>query len=123
VIEEIGWIQRWDDAMGRMAEMYRAVLRQHGPDVAQYVVPFGFRLRYSMQFNAREAFHMLELRTSQQGHPDYRRICQQMHTLIRDKAGHRALAEAMNYVDYSTYGLERLKAEGKAEQRRVTRIT
>lgn len=120
VIEEIGWIQRWDDAMGRMTEMYRAVLRQHGSDVAQYVVPFGFRLRYSMQFNAREAFHLLELRTSQQGHPDYRRICQQMHTLIRDKAGHRVLAEAMNYVDYGTYELERLKAERKAEGRRVT---
>lgn len=117
-IEEVGWTQRWADAMGRMTEFHGAVLNQHGPDVAQYVVPFGFKLRYSMQFNAREAFHMLELRTAQQGHPDYRRVCQTMHTLIREKAGHRALANAMSYVDHNSYELGRLEAERRAEQRR-----
>jgi thymidylate synthase ThyX len=117
-IEEVGWTQRWDDAMGRMSDFHDTVMNEHGPDVSQYVVPFGFKLRYSMQFNAREAFHMLELRTSQQGHPDYRRVCQMMHTLIRDKAGHRALADAMTYVDHGSYGLERLEAERRSEQKR-----
>ena len=117
-IEEVGWTQRWDDAMGRMTEFHETVNREHGPDVAQYVVPFGFKLRYSMQFNVREAFHMLELRTSEQGHPDYRRVCQAMHTLIREKAGHRALADAMSYVDHNDYDLGRLEAERRAEKRR-----
>jgi thymidylate synthase ThyX len=117
-IEEVGWTQRWGEAMGRMSEFHETVLNEHGSDVAQYVVPFGFKLRYSMQFNVREAFHMLELRTSQQGHPDYRRVCQKMHKLIRDKAGHKALADAMTYVDHSSYGLERLEAERSAEKRR-----
>ena len=71
-----------------------------------------------MQFNVREAFHMLELRTSEQGHPDYRRVCQAMHTLIREKAGHRALADAMSYVDHNDYDLGRLEAERRAEKRR-----
>jgi thymidylate synthase ThyX len=118
-IEEVGWAQRWHDAMGRMSDFHEAVLNEHGPDVSQYVVPFGFKLRYSMQFNAREAFHMLELRTAQQGHPDYRRVCQIMHTLIRDKAGHKALADAMSYVDHGSYDLERLDAERRAEQKRT----
>jgi thymidylate synthase ThyX len=117
-IEEVEWTQRWDDAMGRMSEFHDTVLNQHGPDVAQYVVPFGFKLRYSMQFNAREAFHVLELRTTEQGHPDYRRVCQMMHTLIRDTAGHRALADAMSYVDHNAYDLGRLEAERRAEKRR-----
>jgi thymidylate synthase ThyX len=117
-IEEVGWTQRWDDAMGRMSDFHDTVMKEHGPDVSQYVVPFGFKLRNSMQFNAREAFHMLELRTSQQGHPDYRRVCQMMHTLIRDKAGHRALADAMSYVDHGSYDLERLEAERRSEQKR-----
>jgi len=117
-IEEVGWTQRWDDAMGRMSDFHDTVMNEHGPDVSQYVVPFGFKLRYSMQFNAREAFHMLELRTSQQGHPDYRRVCQMMHALIRDKAGHRALADAMSYVDHGSYDLERLEAERRSEQKR-----
>ncbi|MDP6667032.1 MAG: FAD-dependent thymidylate synthase, partial [Dehalococcoidia bacterium] len=117
-IREVDWTGRWDEAMGRMSEFHDSVLNEHGPDVAQYVVPFGFKLRYSMQFNAREAFHMLELRTARQGHPDYRRVCQAMHTLIREKAGHRALADAMSYVDHGSYDLERLEAERRAEQRR-----
>lgn len=117
-IDEVGWTQRWDDAMGRMSDFHDTVMNEHGPDVSQYVVPFGYKLRYSMQFNAREAFHMLELRTSQQGHPDYRRVCQEMHKLIRDKAGHKALADAMSYVDHGSYDLERLEAERRAEQKR-----
>ena len=44
----------------------------------------------SMQMNAREAMHLLELRTSPQGHPAYRRVCQEMHRLIAEEAGHRA---------------------------------
>ena len=117
-VGEVGWTQRWDDAMGRMSELHEAIASEHGTDVAQYVVPFGFRLRYSMQFNAREAFHLLELRTTQQGHPDYRRVCQAMHTLIREQAGHRVLADAMSYVDHGSYDLERLEAERGAERRR-----
>ena len=117
-IEEVGWTQRWDDAMGRMSDFYQKVLDEHGSDVSQYVVPFGFKLRYSMQFNVREAFHLLELRTAQQGHPDYRRVCQIMHNLIRDKAGHKALADAMTYVDHGSYDLERLEAERSAEKKR-----
>jgi thymidylate synthase ThyX len=105
--------------MGRMAEFHNTVNGEHGADVAQYVVPFGFNLRYSMQFNAREAFHMLELRTAQQGHPDYRRVCQAMHTLIREKAGHGALADAMSYIDHNGYDLGRLEAERRAEKRRA----
>ncbi|MCI0774732.1 MAG: FAD-dependent thymidylate synthase [Chloroflexi bacterium] len=118
VVEEVGWTQRWDDAMGRMTEFHESVNSQHGPDIAQYVVPFGFRLRYSMQFNVREAFHMLELRTTEQGHPDYRRVCQRMHTLILEKAGHRALANAMSYIDHNSYDLGRLESERRAEKRR-----
>ena len=93
--------------MGRMSNLHQAVMNHHGADVAQYVVPFGFKIRYSMHFNVREAFHLLELRTTEQGHPDYRRICQAMHNLIREKAGHKVLADAMSFVDHKDYELGR----------------
>ena len=117
-IDEIGRRGAWDEAMGRMASLGSRLAAEFGPEVAQYVVPFAYRLRYVMEFNTREAFHMLELRTSQQGHPDYRRICQEMHRLIGEQAGHRALAGAMKYVDHDSYGLERIEAERRSEQRR-----
>jgi hypothetical protein len=68
--------------------------------------------------NAREAMHVLELRTAPQGHPAYRRVCQAMHRLVMEQAGHRAIAEAMRYVDHSAVALERLEAERRAEARR-----
>ena len=70
-----------------------------------------YRVRFYMDMNAREAMHVLELRTAPQGHPAYRRVCQQMHTLIAERAGHRALAEAMKFVDHSEVELERLGSE------------
>lgn len=72
-----------------------------------------------MQFNAAEAIHLLELRSSPQGHPTYRTVAQQMHEQIAEVAGHRAIAAMMSYVDHSSEAdLERLDAERRAEQRR-----
>jgi hypothetical protein len=72
-----------------------------------------------MQLNAREAMHVLELRTTPQGHPVYRDVCQQMHRQIEERAGHRAIAEMMRFVDHTDEpALERLDAERRAEARR-----
>jgi len=71
-----------------------------------------------MEMNAREAMHVLELRTAPQGHPAYRRVCQAMHRLIAERAGHRALAETMRFVDHSAVELERLQAERRTDARR-----
>ena len=71
-----------------------------------------------MEMNAREAMHTIELRTAPAGHPSYRRVCQQMHRLIAERAGHPAIADSMIYVDHSDVALERLGAEQAAEARR-----
>jgi hypothetical protein len=65
--------------------------------------------------------HVIELRTAPAGHPAYRRVCQQMHRLIADVAGHRAIAESMRFVDHSEVELERLKEERRLEARRQGR--
>ena len=107
--------------MERSAALHRA-LSEELPDQAAYAVSLAYRVRYSMQFNAREAMHMLELRTTPQGHEAYRRVCQRMHTQIAERAGHRALAEAMRFVDHSPEpALGRLDAERRAEERRRSR--
>jgi len=108
-------------AMERSASLHQALMEDH-PDQAAYAVSLAYRVRYSMQFNAREAMHMLELRTTPQGHEAYRRVCQRMHTAIAEKAGHKALAEAMRFVDHTGEpALGRLDAERRAEQRRRSR--
>jgi hypothetical protein len=62
--------------------------------------------------------HVLELRSGPQGHPAYRRIAQEMHRLVGEQAGHRAIAEAMKFVDHSDTGLGRLEAEERSEFKR-----
>jgi hypothetical protein len=43
-----------------------------------------------------------------------------MHTLIRDVAGHRAIAEMMSFVDHSSgTDLERLDSERGSEHKRA----
>jgi thymidylate synthase ThyX len=109
---------QWDEAMERSASLYEA-LRDPFPAQAPYAISLAYKIRYSMQVNAREAMHMLELRTSPQGHPEYRRVCQEMHRLIAEQAGHKIVAELMSYVDHEDYSLGRLESERKAEARRT----
>lgn len=118
-IADIDALGLWDEAMALTADLYTAVAADLGPDVAQYVVPFAYRIRFFFQLNAREAFHLLELRSGQGGHPDYRRVAQEMHRLIRDQAGHQLLADAMKYVDYEDYDLARLESERRAAAKRA----
>ncbi len=118
-IGEAGLEAPYRETMERSAALHDA-LAPRFPAQAAYAVALAYRVRYSMQFNAREAMHMLELRTGPQGHPEYRQVCQQMHRLIADQAGHRLLAEAMRYVDHDTYDLERLESERRSEARRLS---
>jgi thymidylate synthase ThyX len=109
-------------AMARSAALHAALLEHFGPDPAAYAVALAYRVRYVLQCNAREAMHMIELRTSSHGHPEYRKVCQQMYRLILEKAGHRAIAALMTYLDDNDYedeSLERLEGERRAEARRA----
>jgi thymidylate synthase ThyX len=76
-----------------------------------------YRVRFYMDMNAREAMHLIELRTTPQGHPSYRRICQTMHRLIGER--HPAIAATMTFADHSAVELERLEAERAAARRRA----
>ncbi len=116
-VDEAGRRGAFDEAMERSAQLHGDLA---GPFPAQagYAVALAYKVRYAMQLNARSAMHMLELRTGPQGHPEYRRVCQDMHRLIAEQAGHRVVAEMMTFVDHGTYDLERLESERRAEARR-----
>src|SRR5918996_3445208 len=108
------WVRTMEESASLNEELRAAGL---GP-VAQYAVSMAYRIRFVMQMNAREAMHLIELRSTPQGHPVYRRGAQEMHRLIEEEAGHAAIAEAMRYADHSSVGLERLEAERRTDARR-----
>src|SRR2546428_579995 len=109
----------WTRVLGESAELHDAIVAAGLPEVASYAVAMAYRVRFYMEMNAREAMHVIELRTTPQGHPAYRRICQAMHRLIAERAGHRAIAAAMTFADHSAVELERLEAERAAARRRA----
>ncbi|WP_116998597.1 FAD-dependent thymidylate synthase [Desertimonas flava] len=117
LIDEAGQAERFDEAMQRSAALYDD-LESVFPAQAPYAVAMAYRVRYAMQFNAREAVHLLELRSGTQGHPAYRRIALEMHRLIAEQAGHRAIAAAMTHITATAPELERLESERRAEARR-----
>jgi hypothetical protein len=120
-VDDAGWGAAFDETMERSAALHEA-LAERFPAQAPYAVALAYRLRFVMQLNAREAMHLIELRSAPQGHPAYRSVAQQMHRLIAERAGHHAVAEAMRFADHSPEPrLERLASERRAAQRRLSR--
>src|SRR5438067_5188969 len=117
-VELAGHTKAFDAAMERSASLHDAMLERF-PAEASYAVCLAYKVRFVLDLTAREAMHLIELRSTPQGHPAYRVVAQEMHRLIAEQAGHHAVAEMMRFVDYSPEpSLERLAAERRAEQRR-----
>jgi len=80
---------------------------------SQYAVLHGHKTRWVLQANDRALMHLLELRTTPQGHPEYRKVSQEMHRKIKERSPWRA--GMMNFVDYDDYYWSR--ADSEARQR------
>jgi thymidylate synthase ThyX len=120
-IEDAGALDDWRAVMNESAALYHRMIAAGLREAAPYAVVMAYRVRFYMDMNAREAMHVIELRTSPQGHPSYRRVCQLMHRAIADQAGHRAIADAMQFVDHSSVELERLQSERNIDKKRLSR--
>ncbi len=84
------------------------------PTEAQYVVPLAYRLRWYFTLNLREVYHLCELRSVRQGHPDYRLVAQKMFEEVNKV--HPNLGGFATFLDTNSYGLERLEAEKKIDR-------
>ena len=116
VLMEIGLGGAWDSAIHEATQTARLISKECGPTVAQYAVPMACRIRYWLRMNAREAMHVLELRTQPAGHAAYRTICQKMHRLIASEAQHPGIAKLMQFVDHRPSELGRRAAETRTAE-------
>ncbi len=88
------------------------------PHAAPYALCLAYRIRYVLDLNAREAMHLVELRSGREGHPAYRAIAQAMHERIA--AIHPAVAATMSHVDTSDEPrLERILSEIRTHRKRT----
>jgi thymidylate synthase ThyX len=85
---------------------------------APYALSLAYRIRYVLDLNAREAMHLIELRSGREGHPTYRAVAQAMHERIA--AIHPGVAAAMKHVDTSAEPrLERIMSEIRTHRKQV----
>ncbi|HEY2437535.1 MAG TPA: FAD-dependent thymidylate synthase [Solirubrobacteraceae bacterium] len=110
----------WGDSYRRGLELSQAEyerLREGGlAHAAPYALCLGYRIRYVLDLNAREAMQLIELRSGREGHPSYRAVAQEMHAQIA--AVHPAVAAAMSHVELdSEPRLERILSEIRSHSR------
>jgi thymidylate synthase ThyX len=111
-LEEANLAEPYRKALECAAETTELIAKDL-PNAAQYVIPFAYRLRWRIKLNLREVYHLVELRSSRQGHPSYRIIAQEMYRQI--SSVHPALVANMYFVDLNDYALERLAAEQRVD--------
>jgi thymidylate synthase ThyX len=95
------------------AEYERLVAAGH-PREAVYALCLGYRIRFVLDLNAREAMHLIELRSGREGHPAYRAVAHEMHRHIA--AVHPSVAATMTHVDMDAEPrLERILSEMRTQ--------
>ncbi len=113
---ELGMEERFTEAVLKAAAAHRRLESDLGPALAQYVVPLAFHVRWYFRANLREIYHLCELRTTPQGHPDYRWIAQQMFLRVREV--HPRLALYGAFVDLGPGDeLERRRSERRIDEK------
>jgi thymidylate synthase ThyX len=113
-LADLGMQDAFDRAADGAAQVHQRLEGDLGPALAQYIVPLAFRVRWYFRANLREVYHLCELRTTPQGHPDYRWIAQEMFRRVSEV--HPRLASYAKFVDMGPGDeLERRKSERKID--------
>ena len=120
LVEQAGLSEQFEYCFDKSAELY-SIMQSEGFNLeAQYATLLGHRMRWKITYNAREAFHLHELRTSPQGHPGYRKLVKQMHDKLAEV--HPMMAQCMKFVNKGEdEELTRLAAE-RATQYKLQQI-
>ena len=115
-LRDLGMDGAFEAAVEAAATAHATLERELGPGLAQYVVPLSFRVRWYFRANLREIYHLCELRTTPQGHPDYRWVAQEMFRRVGEV--HPRLARYARFVDLGPGDeLERRQAERRLDEK------
>jgi len=106
-VEQAGLAAPFQEALGKADHLFRKI-EPVDAELAQYVVPLAYRIRFYQWQNFRQLFWETELRTVSQGHPDYRFIEQEKYRLVKEKF---PLIASFMLVDTSEYAIARRGTE------------
>lgn len=97
LVTKAGLAAQFNQAFELSKTLYETLHAAGLNEDSQYATLLGHNVRWRVRMNAREAFHLLELRTTPQGHPGYRRLCKQMYDEIAKV--HPNLARHMLFIN------------------------
>src|SRR5688572_10415981 len=119
-LEQAGVADLYREGLERSRAEHARLVEAGQPELAPYALCLGYRIRYVLDMNAREAMHLIELRSGREGHPAYRAVAHALHAEIARV--HPAVAAAMSFVDRDTEPrLERILSEIRAHAKQATR--
>ena len=117
-LQEAGVSDEYERALEISGDEYERLRDAGRPELAPYALCLGYRIRYILDLNAREAMQMIELRSGREGHPTYRAVAQAMHDSIA--AVHPAVAGGMVHLDTEQEPrLERMLSEIRTHKKRL----
>lgn len=117
LVQEAELVDDFQQAFDLSLELYSLLQAAGYEEEAQYATLLGHNMRWKVTMNAREAMHFMELRTSAQGHPGYRRIVQEMYDQL--SSVHPLIANTMIYINkQDSPELTRLEEEKRNEIKR-----
>jgi hypothetical protein len=117
-VREAGAGDEFERALEISRNEYERLVAAGLHEQALYALSLAYRIRYTLDLNAREAMHLIELRSGREGHPTYRAVAQAMHERIA--AIHPGIAAAMSFVDNSQEPrLERIMSEIRTHRKQA----
>ena len=121
-LEPAGVSDAYRAGLERSREEYERLVAIGHPELAPYALCLGYRIRYVLDLNAREAMHLVELRSAREGHPSYRAVAHAIHSEIASV--HPSVAAAMTHVDTEREPrLERILSEIRTHARQAAATT
>jgi thymidylate synthase ThyX len=119
-LEQAGVADAYRAGLERSRAEHDRIVALERPELAPYALCLGFRIRYILDMNAREAMHLIELRSGREGHPAYRAVAHALHAEIARV--HPSVAAAMTFVDRDTEPrLERILSEIRTHAKQAAR--
>ena len=113
-LEKAGVADEYRRGLELSAAEYERLADEGMADAAPYALCLGYRIRYILDLNAREAMQLIELRSGREGHPSYRAVAHEMHRAIGEV--HPGVAGAMSHVDDEAEPrLERILSEMRTQ--------
>jgi thymidylate synthase ThyX len=97
LVKDAGLVKDFKECFALSEELYKKMQKAGYPNEAQYTSLFGHRMRFRIGLNARAAFHFIELRSTPQGHPGYRRVVTKMHEQLAKV--HPEIGKGMRFVN------------------------